>query len=170
MIIDHLKYLGLFVLVILLQVLIFDNIYLFGKANIFFYVLLILLLPVEINKYFLLVIGFFLGLSIDIFNNTIGMHAAASVFISFLRPYVLELLSPRDGFETGDKPRIYIYGFAWFLKYSFSLLLFHHVFYYTVEVFRFDYFFDTLLRVILSSIASLFFIVLSQLIVIKRYL
>jgi hypothetical protein len=119
-------------------------------------------MPFETPGWLLLTVAFILGLSVDVFSHTIGMHTSATVFMAFLRPYVLHSISPRDGYEFGTYPRIHYYGFTWFLKYALILVFFHHLFLFYIEVFRFVEFFDTLLRVILSTIFSVIFIVLSQ--------
>lgn len=139
-----------------------------GYAHVFFYLIFILLLPIAINKYFLLILGFALGIIVDIFNNTIGLHSFTTVCVSFLRPYVLQIYSPKDGYEPDDKPTLYFNGYAWFVKYSITLIFIHHLVFYYLEVFRFYYFFNTFLKVILSSFASLFFIILTQLLFIRH--
>ena len=82
--------------------------------------------------------------------------------MAFLRPYVLEMSAPRDGYEPGTSPRLSYYGFQWFLRYTVILVFAHHFFLFYVEVFRFAEFFSTLLRVLLSSLLSIMLIMLSQ--------
>ncbi len=157
-----------FIILVLFQVLVLNNIQFSGFVNPFMYVLFILLLPFETPRWLLLVSGFLLGLSVDIFSNTLGLHASATLFMAFLRPYVLRVISPRDGYETGTFPRVFYYGIAWFLNYAIILVFAHHLFLFYLEVFRFSEFFRTLLRVILSSSFSILFIVLSQYIVFRK--
>lgn len=151
-----------FIILVLVQILILNNIQISGYIVPYFYVLFILLLPFETPRWLLLVVAFALGISIDLFMNTPGMHAAATVFMAFLRPYVLEMSSPRDGYEPGTLPRLSYYGFQWFLRYTVILVIAHHFFLFYVEVFRFAEFFSTLLRVLLSSLFSITLIMLSQ--------
>ena len=157
-----------FIILVLFQVLLLNNIQFSGYVNPFMYVLFILLLPFETPRWLLLLSGFLLGLSIDIFSNTLGLHASASVFMAFLRPYVLQVISPRDGYESGTFPRVFYYGLTWFLNYAVILVVMHHLFLFYFEVFRFSEFFRTLLRVILSSSFSIVIIVLSQYIVYRK--
>lgn len=157
-----------FVVLILIQVLLINNIKLSGYLNPYFYILFILLLPFETPKWILLFSGLFLGLTMDMFTQTPGMHSAATVFMAFLRPYVLGIISPRDGYESGSFPRLYYYGFEWFLKYTILLVLAHHLFLFYVEVFRISEFFSTFLRVLLSSLFSVILIVLSQYFIYRR--
>lgn len=151
-----------FAVLVLLQILILNNIQISGHIVPYFYILFILLMPFETPNWLLLVTAFALGLSVDLFAHTPGMHAAATVFMAFVRPYVLRLSAPRDGYETGSFPRLYYYGFKWFLRYTVILVLTHHFVLFYIEVFRFSEFFSTLLRVLLSSLFSVILIMLSQ--------
>jgi hypothetical protein len=96
------------------------------------------------------------------------MHAAATLVMAFLRPWVLEMSAPRDGYEPGTYPRLYYYGFQWFFRYTAILVFVHHFILFYVEVFRFSEFFSTLLRVLLSSLFSLILIMLSQYFIFRK--
>ena len=157
-----------FVVLILVQVLILNNIQFSGFVNPFIYVLFILLLPFETPNWMLLIIAFFLGFSVDLFSHTPGMHASATVFMAFIRPYILQGFAPRDGYEAGTYPRLYYYGFSWFLRYAGILVFIHHIFLFFIEAFKFDDFFSTLSRAILSTIFSLILIVISQFFMYKK--
>jgi hypothetical protein len=151
-----------FILLVLAQVLIINNIQVNGYIVPYLYVLFILLMPFETPKWLLIISAFALGLSVDLFTQTPGMHAAAAVFMAFLRPYILEMSAPRDGYEAGTFPRVYYYGFQWFLRYTVILVLAHHLILFYIEVFRFSEFFSTFLRVLLSSLITVILIMLSQ--------
>jgi rod shape-determining protein MreD len=152
----------MFVFLILLQVLVFNNIQFSGYINPYIYLLFILLLPFEIPGWLLLTICFFAGYTVDLFSLSPGMHTFATVFAGFARPYVLRLVSPRDGYEPGSGPSITIYGFRWFFTYSMLMVLIHHTALFYIEVFRFQDFFRTLFRVLMSSVFSLAFILLLE--------
>jgi rod shape-determining protein MreD len=168
MIVSWPKYLLMYVFLVLFQVLILNNIQFSGYINPYMYVLFILLLPFEIPSWLLLLFGFVLGLSMDLFTHTIGMHTSATVIMAFLRPYVLNLFAPRDGYETGTYPRISYYGLSWFFKYAAILVFLHHFVLFYLEIFRLSEFFATFFRVIASSIVSLVFIILSQYVVFRK--
>jgi rod shape-determining protein MreD len=156
------RFLIIFVLLILMQILLFNNIQFSGYVNPYIYILFILLLPVEIPAWLLLIISFATGFTIDIFMGTPGMHAAATVLAGFIRPWVLRLSSPRDGYETGTDPSMVIYGLRWFLIYASVIVFVHHLTLFYLEVFRMADFLRTMLRVILSTAFSLSFIVLLE--------
>ena len=157
-----------FVVVVLFQVLVMDNVMLNGYMVPYVYLLFILLMPFETPRWIVLISGFMLGLGIDLFEHTPGMHTAASVLLAFVRPYILSLLAPRDGYEPETFPRVHFYGFTWFLKYTLLMVLVHHLALFYLEVFQLQNFFSTLSRVILSSILSASTIVLSQFFVFRK--
>ena len=157
-----------FIILIIVQILVFNSIQFSGYMNPYIYILFILLLPFETPKWLLLTSAFILGFVMDIFSNTLGMHTAATIFMAFLRPYILNLISPRDGYESGTFPRISYYGTVWFTRYALILIFAHHFVLFYIEIFRFGNFFSTLFRVILSTALSLIFIVLSQFFVYRR--
>jgi rod shape-determining protein MreD len=163
-----LKYAGLFILLLALQVLLLNNIQFSGYVNPYVYILFILLLPIETPSWMLLILSFITGLTVDLTSGTLGLHTSATVFAGFLRPYVLNILSPHEGYEQGDLPGIRTFGLRWFISYVLVLVLFHHMFLFYIEVFTFDYFFRTMLRVLLSTAFTVLFIIIVQSIIIRR--
>ena len=157
-----------FVLLVLLQVIVFDHIQFSGLINPYFYVIFILLLPFETPGWFLLLSSFFLGFFVDVFYHTLGMHSSACTFIAFLRPAVLKAFAPRDGYEPGTLPRIHFFGLTWFLKYSLILILAHHFVLFYIEMFRFSDFFITFFKVILSTMFTGFLVVISLYFIFRR--
>ncbi len=151
-----------FIVLIIFQVLILNNVQLGGFINPYLYVFFILMLPLETPGWLLLFLSFLMGLSIDMFSNTAGMHAAACTFMAFCRPYLLRMLAPREGFERASNPTIQKFGISWFLTYAGILILIHHFTLFYLEIFRLSSFFSTLLRVILSGGFTLALVVATQ--------
>jgi len=120
------------------------------------------MLPLETPRWLLLVLALFIGLTIDMFGNTSGMHAAASVFVAFARPGILRLIAPRDGYEAETSLTPQVMGLKWFITYVSILVFLHHLVYFYVEVFRFSEFFITLLKAILNSAITVIIILLGQ--------
>ena len=150
------------ILLILLQVLLFNNIQFSGYVNPYIYILFILLLPFEIPSWLLLMLSFGTGLILDFFSGSPGMHTSATVLTGFVRPYILRVISPRDGYESGS-PSSLVYGFRWFFIYTVLIVAIHHTVLFYIEVFRFADFFRTMLRVLLSSLFTVIFILLIEL-------
>ena len=152
----------IFIILILLQVLLFNNIQFSGYVNPYVYLMFILLLPVEIPSWILLLLSFGTGITVDFFSGSPGMHSSATVLAGFVRPYILRIISPRDGYEGQSEPSMFNYGFRWFLAYTFLMVMVHHTALFYIEVFRFTDFFRTLLRVLLSSFFTITFIMIFE--------
>lgn len=168
MIRDFGKYAGMFVVLVLVQVLILNNIQVSGLINPYIYILFILLLPFTIPGWLLLGISFLLGISIDIFTNTPGIHSGATVLLGFLRPGIGQLISSREIIEKGVTPNLNQLGFASFLKYVIISVVVHHLFLFFAETFSFGGILETLLRWVLSSFFSIVIILGSQFIIFKN--
>lgn len=160
------KYILLFVTAVIVQVLLLNQVQLSGYLNPYFYVIFILLLPVSTPRYLLLLLSFLLGLIIDIFSDTLGLHAAATVFLAYFRTPVMGMLTARES-EQSDFPGLKQTGFRWFLLYTLILVFIHHFVLFYLEVFSFSGFFRTFLRIIISTMFSVFIIVLSQFLVFR---
>lgn len=168
MINSALKYMGFFILLILLQLLVMDHIQFSGYINPYIYLLFIIILPFETAPWAILLLSFFTGLTVDLLNGTPGLHTSATLVAGFVRPYLLRVIAPHDDYELGGEPGIRLYGLRWFIFYVSAMVLIHHFILFYVEVFRFAFFFSTLLRVILSSIFSIGFILIIQRLIIRR--
>lgn len=151
-----------FLILVFLQVFILENINLRGYINPYLYVYFILLLPFETPGWLLLISSFVLGFSIDTFLGTLGIHTASSVLMAFSRPLVIKAIPSRKDFEPGMKPSISDLGFLWFFSYSLILILVHHLALFYIEVFRFTDFFNTFLRVVISSFFTLLLVIIAQ--------
>lgn len=157
-----------FVVSVLLQIIIFNNVALFGFVDPFVYLLFIILLPFETPKVLSLIFALILGLSIDIFTNTIGIHAAATVFVAYLRPTILQYFAPRDGYEVNTMPRIANYGILWFVKYAGLIVLIHSITFYLIDAFTFAFFGNALLFAFANAVLTLILLVLSQYLFFKK--
>lgn len=157
------RYVLLFVVLIALQVLVFNNINMGGYINPFVYTLFILLLPFSIPGWALLVVGFLTGLTVDYFMNTLGLHTSATLILAFVRPTILSWMSYRDDLDRFDSPGIGSSGLEWFIRYAIIAILLHHTALFLLEKFSFYYFHITLLRILLSTLFTSLFIILFEL-------
>ncbi|HSO87257.1 MAG TPA: rod shape-determining protein MreD [Draconibacterium sp.] len=160
------KYAVMFISLVLIQVLIFNQVQFSGFFNPYVYVLFIILLPLSAPRYAVLILAFLLGLTIDIFSNSLGVHSAATVFVAYARPLVIRLISNRED-DKSDYPGLNQNKPGWFINYVVIMVLLHHTLLFYLEVYTFANFFNTLYRVILSSLFSIVVIVLSQFLVFK---
>ncbi len=161
------KYFLMFIVLVAVQVLFLNQIQFSGYINPYIYILFIMLLPVNAPRYAVLLLAFFMGLVVDIFSNSLGIHSFASVFIAYLRPGIIRVITNREE-ELSDYPGLAQTGLTWFLSYTAIMVFIHHTVLFYIEVFTFENFFSTLYRVLLSSVFSIFVIVLSQFIIFRE--
>ncbi len=125
-----------------------------GFIHLIIYPLFILLFPVNFSRYTLLLLAFLYGLGIDIFYDSLGIHAGALVLMAYCRSFILKILSPYEGYKIEDVPTINSFGFLWFASYSIILLFIHLAFYFGLESFSLVYLFEITINTMLSLIAS----------------
>ncbi|SKA08460.1 rod shape-determining protein MreD [Chitinophaga eiseniae] len=153
-----------FVFLLLIQVFVLNKILIHQLVSPYLYMLFILALPFNLPRPVVMLLGFLMGVSLDMFSNTMGIHAAACVFIAYLRPFIINILSPQGGFETTQKtPSMTSMGVSQFLIYAAVLVFLHHVVFFTLEVFGFGNPLYLMLKILLSTAASLILIVLYEL-------
>lgn len=142
------------IFVILLQVLALNNVNVGGFINPYVYPLIILVLPFETKPWATLFIAFFIGIIVDLFTGTLGMHAFALVFMTALRPYFIKALS-LDKFEQGKSINIRTQDSLVVLVYVALLFFIHHLVYFLVESFSLISFGRLFLLTLASTITSI---------------
>lgn len=149
-----------FVVLVLLQVLVINHIRLGGYVHPYIYMIFIMLLPFSTPKWQLLVLGFVLGLTVDLFTGTLGLHAGATTLMAFCRPFIISLISGNQKFENIHEPNLGQLDGMWFFRYVLCLLLVHHFALFFLESFSFRLIGQVLLRILLSVPVSLFLIMM----------
>ncbi len=166
------KYIISFFLITLFQVLILKRIDInfnrFQYFHLIIYPLFMMILPIRTPKSLMVVIGFFLGLFIDFFYDSPGVHACAASLTAFLRSYVLKIIEPNEGYNTTAIPSIRTFTLGGFFIYASILLLVHLLVYFSLEAFSFIFIGEILLRTIFSFIISIILLMLIQLIFSRR--
>lgn len=132
----------------------------FPYITILVYPLFILLLPFRTNTMLLTFIGFIAGLTIDIFYDSPGIHASATLFIAYIRPVIIRRLEPKGGYTTNSSPTPKRMGWTWFLRYAAVLMGIHLFFYFSVEAFTYAYILSILVKTAVSFVLSMLFILL----------
>lgn len=147
-----------FVVLIFLQVIIFNNINLFGYVNPYPYLLFIVLFPVNGNKNALLVGSFFLGLIIDMFSNSGGIHAMASIILAFVRPNLFRFaFGISYEYQTVRIPDKISSERITFVLLS---VFIHHFVLFSFEYFRMSLFFTIVSRALISTLLTFVFCLL----------
>ena len=153
MLINYLHKIGWFIGLVLLQVLILNNVHIAGYATPFLYIYLILKFESDTPRNALMLWAFFLGLAVDVFSDTPGMNAAATVLLALLRPTFLRVFVPRETLDT-LVPAIRTMGILPFLKYLVVSVLIHHDLLLTLEFFSFAHIGTLLLRIAASTLLT----------------
>ena len=149
-----------FVVLVLFQVLVINHIRLGGYVHPYIYLIFVMLLPFSTPKWQLLVLGFALGLSVDLFTGTPGLHAGATTLMAFCRPSIIKLVSGNQKFENVDEPNLGQLGGLWFFRYALCMVLVHHFFLFFLESFSFRLIGQVLLRILISVPVSIFLIMM----------
>ena len=166
--IEKLKYILYFVVLLLVQSLILDQICVSVYVNAFVYILFMMMLPFDTNKYLVLALGLLMGLCVDLFGSTLGLHASAGLLVAFIRPFILDIYSPHDGYETNRQLNVRNYGFLWFFKYAITIILIHHLWIFLFENFSFANIWFTLAKVCISSLTSFVVILMFHFLLMAR--
>lgn len=161
------KYILIFALVVLIQGLVVNNIQLNEYFNPMIYPIMMLMLPFEMNVLLSMLVAIILGLSVDAFSNTFGLHTSATLLIGYLRPTIMKYIRPNEGYDNTVLPTIQDMGVRWFLLYSSVIIFLHHFWFFSFEILRFDLILLILGKTILSSLFSLSLIILFQYIFFK---
>lgn len=151
------KYLLQFIVVVLLQVLLFNNMDYFYLVSPYIYIIFLLDLPLNIKTPTLMLLAFTLGLVVDFFSNTMGLHTFASTLIGFTKNGYLKVLFSHLEFKS-QRPSITQFGFSGYLKYAIGMVSLHHIALFMMEELSFNNFGFLLLRIIINIALSLLII------------
>ena len=147
----------MFVVLLLLQVLLFGNIDYMGYICPYVYILFILALPIGFNIYASMGLAFLMGLFVDMFSNTPGVHIAASVVVAFSREYWFDFIMPHSDIRDVE-PSLGRLGVNSFLKYTIGLVLLHHLILFFAEAWSFAGAWFTIAKALLNTIVTTLFI------------
>ncbi|GHT12222.1 hypothetical protein AGMMS4956_06500 [Bacteroidia bacterium] len=160
------------VLLVLVQIFVVNGLQLRGAMGTlvvpsiwFFY---ILIMPLQTSRLSLLLVSFAMGIVVDSFFSTLGVNAAAGVLVGYLRPFLLPLFISGEWKEKKTSPSIYTMGIRYFFYYVILLSFLFHFLQFFLEVFSFNEWYFTLLRILLSSIASAVLMMLFQFLFAKK--
>jgi hypothetical protein len=155
---------------ILVQVYVLDKIpHLHRFITPYLYYLFILWLPFSISRQWLLVIGFITGLILDYFTMNPGLHAAACVLIAYVRPFVINVLTPRDGSDFNYRePSPQAMQWTPYLLYVFILTVLHHGYLTFLQWLSFGSFLDFLIKTVSTTGISMLLILTTEMLFPRR--
>lgn len=123
---DWTKQIGRYIIIMLLQVLLFDQLQLLGICHPYIYVLCLLMMPITLPRSVDMLIGAAVGIIMDIFCNSIGVHMAACILLMFVRPYLLGVIV-NDKDRLNEQISLRAIGLEALVKYVVILVLVHHL-------------------------------------------
>ena len=147
------------ILLLLAQILIFSNINFSSFVNPYVFPLFVLLLPFETPRWLLMILGFGSGLLLDVFLHSTGMHAAAGLLIAYLRPFLINIITPK-GTEFEISPNVYSQGITWFIVYLGITMLLYLSAYFVIEAATLLNFFLLLVKILVSTLVSVTFMLI----------
>lgn len=148
------RYVFLSVLMVLLQVVVFNHIHLFGIAVPLVFIYVIIKLPLSLSTVWTLTVAFLLGLTVDIFSNTPGMNALACTVLAFIRRPVLSLYLPHGSDYVADEPSMRSFGPGLFMRYALSLVLLYSILSFVIEAFTLFDITYMVLRILSSTLLT----------------
>jgi len=152
------------IVLLLIQIFLLKNVQLalWDKyvVMIFVYPLALLLLPIGLPRSALITMAFIMGMVIDIFYDSLGIHTASFVFTAFMRSFVLRLLEPRGGYRIDYTPELRIYGPGWFLSFVGIMMFLHCFVFFSIDAFTFVYFDKILVNSIFTFFVSYIVVIL----------
>lgn len=157
-----------FIALVFIQAFLLKNITVYDLATPYPYILFVMLLPFQTPHVLLFPLAFLIGLSVDAFYDTPGLHAAATVILAFVRVLFISITVQKDNFDNEPEPTLSSMGFRWFFTYSVILTLVHHFFLFNLEVFRLSEIQYTLSRFLLSSVFTIFLMLITGLLFFRK--
>jgi len=151
-------------IILLVQVLLLKNVQIpvldRYTLAIIIYPMVIIFLPLEMRRSFVILTAFVVGMFVDIFYDTLGIHTAALLLTGFLRTPILQLIEPRQGFRNAVSLSARNYGFSWVAGYTAIMLIIHIITFYSIDAFTFVFFIKIVLSSLLTFLASYIIIML----------
>lgn len=152
------KQIGRYILVMLLQVLLFDQLQLWGACHPYIYLLCLLMMPITLSPIVDMLIGASIGLIMDVFCNSLGIHTASCILIMFLRPYLLGIIL-NDKDRLNEQVSLRAIGMEAFIKYVVVLVLIHHLTVFSLAAWSWHHIGFVLLETLVSSAITIFVII-----------
>lgn len=126
------------------------------------YLLLFFITPINLNKYGILVCGFFFGLFIDVLAGNFGIHAASIVVVLYAKNFIDQRFIDFDSLKLQGETYVTVdtKGWLFFSSYALSIIAIHHLTFFMLDYFEFISFFRMLLSTIVSAIGTFLLILL----------
>lgn len=155
---DWIKQIGRFIVVMVLQILLFNQLQLWGVCHPYVYVLCLLMMPITLPHSVDMVIGAVVGLLMDVCCNSLGIHTASCILVMFLRPYLIAAFVNEKERLT-EQISIRTIGFEAFIKYAVLLAMIHHLAVFMLAAWSWSHIGFVLAETVVSSMMTLLLII-----------
>jgi len=148
------KQIGRYIVVMLLQVLLFDQLQLWGVCHPYIYILCLLMMPITLPHSVDMIIGAGVGLMMDICCNSLGVHMAACILLMFIRPYLIgAIVNDKD--RLNEQLTLRTLGMEALIKYVVIMVLIHHLTVFSLAAWSWAHIGFVLLETLVSSILTM---------------
>ena len=141
-------------LIFALQVLLFDHLHIGSWGLVMMYILFLNNLPARIPRWAEMIIGFMVGMMMDVWHASLGIHIAACVALTFVRPLLLNN-TVQDVERIKDNPSSQNIGRAEYIKCAVILTVLHHFIVFSLETWNIQFWWMVLLQTLISSVMTL---------------
>lgn len=149
------------ILIILVQIVVLNNVNMLGYICPYLYLMCIMMLPINLNGSFILLFSFLVGLVVDLFCGTLGLHAASTVVMGAVFKLTTHAFHGRNDTKPGTVTDINTVGLDTYILFTLTLVSIHHVLLFFLDTFSFSHFFTTLkyalLNIALTSLTIIFY-------------
>lgn len=151
---DWTKQLGRYIIVMLLQVLLFDQLQLLGVCHPYIYILCLMMMPITLPHSVDMIIGAVIGLIMDVFCNSLGIHTAACILLMFVRPYLIgAIVNDKD--RLNEQISLHAIGMEAMLKYVIILVIVHHLTVFAIGAWSWQHIGFVILETLVSSTVTI---------------
>lgn len=155
---DWTKQIGRYIIVMILQVLLFDQLQLLGACHPYIYVLCLLMMPITVPHSLSMILGAAAGIIMDIFCNSLGVHTAACILVMFIRPYLIgAIVSDKD--RLNEQINLHTIGMEALVKYVVIMVLIHHLTIFLLAAWSWHHIGFVALETIVSSTVTILIII-----------
>lgn len=145
---------GRLLLIFALQVLLFDHLHIGSWGLVMMYILFLINLPARIPRWAEMIIGFMVGMMMDVWHASLGIHIAACVALTFVRPLLLNN-TVQDVERIKDNLSSQNIGSAEYIKCAVILTVLHHFIVFSLETWNIQFWWMVLLQTLISSVMTL---------------
>ncbi len=148
------QYIFVGILFLFFQIYLMNHLIIYDIAVPFVFFLFLFMLPASIPSPVEYVVGFFMGLIIDISGDTLGANASAVLFALAVKRQIVGTVTATVGFRDSGEINLSNQNFVWYVTYLISLIFAHHLVYFLLESFSLVNIGYTLLKIVLSTLYS----------------